>query len=342
MSSTNPRRGFAILIPLALVLPLTPACSSKSGGTGAMGNVVITDANNYTSTSTLNIPVVQTAPLSDLTFTWDAVTKDLLCHTAGTTGSTVDNVAFLQVKGMNQMQIADKMAVGLIGQKQVAVYAEKHTLTGTANAITTAQLSTFDFYDKFTPTTDYAVSTTTNYVMLFTHGTTLGSGAMSMVFIEPTDGVATTAVAAPNPCPDGVANGPNNILNFVATLSPMAVTIPTAGPWKIDWSEITQDNFGNPLDFSNTTLDKVEVGFFQGKAPSDIEADFLNVEQDATALYTYQVPTGQKYIDLSTTPTGGGAFPGFAGMTDGTWAAAVLCSACSVPAPIVFTVLTPQ
>jgi hypothetical protein len=53
------------------------------------------------------------------------------------------------------------------------------------------------------------------------------------------------------------------------------------------------------------------------------------------------VPAGQKYVDLGLPPTSGGDFPGFA-QTDGTWAAAVLCSACSVPAPIVFTILAPQ
>jgi hypothetical protein len=281
---------------------------------------------------------VQTAPLSDLTFTWDAISKDLLCHTAG----SIDNVAFLQVKNQTQMQIAAKMAEGKLDSKQVAVYGDKHTNAGSASAVTSVQLSTFNFYEKFDPTTDYAVSSTTQYVMLFTHGTSLGTGAQSMVFIQPTDSVATTAVAAPNPCPDNMGNGANEILSFQATLSPTAVPIPTNGPWKIDWSEVTQDNFGNTLDFSMTNLDKVEVGFFQGKQPSDVEADFLNIEQDATALYTYAVPSGHHYVDLNDTPTAGGKFPGFAGMTDGTWAAAVLCSSCQVPAPFIFTVLQPN
>jgi hypothetical protein len=329
MRSTNRRRGFAILLPLALAVPLVPACSSKSGGSGAVGNVVIEDANNYSSTSTLTIPTVETAPLTDLTFTWDAITKDLLCHTAG----AIDNVAFLQIKNQSQMQIEEKMAVGKLDSKQVPVYGEKHTLAGTAGALTSVQLSTFDWYDPFTPTTDYAVSSTTQYVVLFTHGTTLGSGSQSMVFIQPTEGVVTNTVSAPDACA-------GNFLAFSAMLSP-AVSIPTAGPWKIDWSQITTDNFGNALDFSQIKLDKVEVGFFQGKQPADVQADFLNIEQDATALYTYTVPTGQKYVDLMSTPVSGGAFPGFA-QTDGTWAAAVLCSSCSVPAPTVFTILAPQ
>ncbi|HEY6475262.1 MAG TPA: hypothetical protein VI456_01700 [Polyangia bacterium] len=330
MRSTHSRRGFTILLPLALAAPLLPACGSKSAAAG--GNVIILDANNYSSTSSLAIPTVQTAPMADLTFTWDAIANDLLCHPAG----TIDNVAFLQVKNMMQADVEQKLAVGKLSQNQVADYAEKHIVKADGGAPTSVMLSTFDNYDpsSFTLVTDYVPSTTTQYLMLFTHGTTLGVGAQSMVFIQPTTGVATTMVSAPDACA-------GKFLDFTPTLSPMTVSIPIAGPWKIDWSQITKDNFGNPIDFSTTKLDKVEVGFFQAKQPADVQADFLNVEQDATALYTYAVPTGQKYVDLASTPTGGGAFPGFA-QTDGTWAAAVLCSACSVPAPIVFTVLTPQ
>ena len=123
----------------------------------------------------------------------------------------------------------------------------------------------------------------------------------------------------------------------------MPVSIPTAGPWKIDWSQVTKDSFGQKLDFSQTTLDKVEVGFFQGKQPSEIQADFLNVEQDATSLYTYSVPAGQKYVDLMSAPTNGVAFPGFSSTAgSGTWAVAVLCTSCQVPAPVVFSILQPN
>jgi hypothetical protein len=332
MRSPYPRRGFALLLPLALVLaaPMVPACGSKGSGTG--GNVVIEEVNNYSSTSTLAIPTVQTAPMTDLTFTWDGITKDLLCHTAG----SIDNVAFLQIKNMSQAIVEQKLAVGKLNSPQVAVYAEQHIKAGADGgpAPTSATLSTFDYYDAFTPATDYVPSTTTQYLMLFTHGTVLGVGAQSMVFIQPTAGIATNTVTAPDACAGG-------FLTFSAMLSPMAVSIPTAGPWKIDWSQITKDNFGNTLDFSQTKLDKVEIGFFQNKQPTDIQTDFINIEQDATALYTYSVPTGQKYVDLMSTPVSGGAFPGFAEV-DGTWAAAVLCSTCSVPAPVIFTVLTPQ
>lgn len=322
-----------MLLPLALAATLPVSCGSKSGtGSGAVGNVVIHDENNYSSTSTLTIPTIQTAQKTDLTFTWDGIVKNLLCHTSG----SIDNVAFLKIGNMTQADVEKKLAVGALNPNQVAVYAEYHTATAGdgGTRATSAILSKFDYYDTFNPLTDYVESTTVQYMMLFTTGTVLSVGAQSMVFIQPSSASSNTMVSAPDACA-------GSFLDFVPTLSPMAVSIPVAGPWKIDWSQITKDNFGNPLDFSQTKLDKVEVGFFQGKQPSDVQADFLNVEQDATSLYTFGVPAGQKYVDLGAGEADGGAFPGFAS-TDGTWAAAVLCGTCSIPAPIVFTILEPQ
>jgi hypothetical protein len=324
-------RGFALLLPLALAATLPTSCGSKSGG-GPVGNVVIRDANNYTSMSNLTIPTIQTAQKTDLTFTWDGIMKDLLCHTA----KSIDNVAFLKIANMNQQAIEKRLATGQLNSPQVAVYAEYHTATAGAGGTpaTSAMLTKFNYYDTFNPLTDYVESTTVQYMMLFTTGTTLSVGSQSMVFIQPSSTSTNTMVSAPDACAGA-------FLDFMPTLSSMPVSIPSAGPWKIDWSEITQDNFGNALDFSQTKLDKVEVGFFQGKQPSDVQADFLNVEQDATSLYTFGVPQGQKYVDLAAGEADGGSFPGFTS-TDGTWAAAVLCSTCSVPAPIIFAVLQPQ
>jgi hypothetical protein len=289
--------------------------------------VVIEDANNYSSTSSLAIPVVETAAGADLAISWDGITQDLLCHTAG----TIDNVAFLRIGNMTQAQVEDKLAKGELTSTQVTTYREFHTAGATS-----AMLSDFSFgQPKLVPATDYVVAAGTQYLLLFTHGTTLGVGAQSMVFLSPSATSTNVTVAAPNPC-----SSSGNFLAFSATFG-TDLSVPAAGPWKIDWSQVTTDNFGQKLDFTMTIIDKVEVGFFQGKQPSEIQTDFLNVEQDATSLYTYAIPPGQKYVDLMSAPTSGGTFPGF-GTTGGTYALAALCSTCQVPAPVVFSILQPQ
>jgi len=334
MKSSTSGHHVVALLTLAVATPLVACGSSSNPGTGAVGNVVIKDANNYSSTSSLTIPVIQTAPAADLTITWDGISKDLLCHTA----TSIDNVAFVKIPNKMKTVLENELAEGTFNSNEQSKYGEFHTAgKNGAAAATTVMLSQLAYGGATTaimPATDYLESATTLYLMLFTHGTTLATGAQSMVFIQPTAGVTNTAVSAPDACT-------SNVLDFAAMLSSMPVSIPTNGPWKVDWSEVTTDNFGNPLNFAVTTLDKVEVGFFQGKQPADIQTDFLNIEQDATALYTYSVPAGQKYLDLMSPPTSGGAFPGF-NDTSGTYAVAVLCSSCSVPAPVVFSILQPQ
>ena len=295
---------------------------------------MILDANNYTSQSSLTVAAVPTAPGTDLTISWNGIMKDLLCHPA----QSIDNVAFLKIGNMSQSDVEKKLAFGQLVSTEVTTYREFHTANATADAgapVTSTMLSKLSFGTALDPATDYVAAASTQYLLLFTHGTTLGVGAQSMIFIQPTAGETNTMVNAPDACS-------TSVLDFSATLSSVPVAIPIKGPWKLDWSKITKDNFGNPLDFSQTTLDTVEVGFYEGKTPADLQAHFLDVEIDATSISTFAVPLGQKYVDLAGPEAdSGGTFPGF-GATDGTWAAAVLCSKCSVPAPVVFAILQPQ
>src|SRR5262249_42559009 len=97
---------------------------------------------------------------------------------------------------------------------------------------------------------------------------------------------------------------------------------------------------GNTIDFAKTKVDKVEVGFYAGKTPADLQTNFFDLDQPTfyTSLYTVAVPSGQKWVDLKGATDSGGAALDFSA-TGGTWAVAVLCSTCSVPAPVALTVL---
>jgi hypothetical protein len=274
--------------------------------------------------STLTIPAVETMAGADLQICWNALTKDLLCHNADPVG----NVAFLKLPNLSQAQVEDKLATGQDVSQLVSTYRELHTMAGS----TCTMLSSLAYGSALIPATDYVESTTTQYVLLFTRGTTLGAGAQTMMFIQPKASSSNTTVNAPDGCG-------SNILNFTATLSTQPLAIPTAGPWKLDWSEITKDGFGNSVKFQN--IDKVELGFYEGMTADYLQSHFLDIEIDATSLYSVAVPKGQKYVDLAAAHTAAGtAFPGFTS-TGGTWAVAVLCSGCSIPAPIAFSVLQP-
>jgi hypothetical protein len=318
---------------LFIVTAVSIGCggSDDGGGPKPEGNVVLTDANNYTSTSTLTIPVAQTAPGADLEICWGGIMKDILCHDMVPT-MDIDNVSFLQIQNMSKAQIETKLALGQLTTSQVKIYRDFHV--DQAGTTTCTKLSTLSFAGTAAnPAQDYAEGPANKYLLLFANGTIPGSGTRTMTFIEPVSTATATSVAAPDGCS-------SNILDFTADLhTAQPLKIPTAGPWKVDWSSITRDSMGNTVIFQN--LDEVLVGFYEGKSVEQLEADFLNIEISATALYQMPVPTGTKFVDLANAKDASGAsFPGF-DRTNGTWAVAVLCSKCQVPAPIAMSILQP-
>lgn len=299
------------------------SCGSSGSGTGSSNAAItIADQNNYTSTSTITLPVIQTKAAADLSISWAGVMKDLLCHPM----TSIDNVAFLKVPNQTQAQIQDALAKGTLSTSQVSRYVEWHT-----NGATSTMLSALKFGSPIDLGTDYAESSTTQYLMLVTHGVQQGVGAEAMVLLQPSAASTNTTVTIPDACD-------SHVLTFNATFG-TPVTAPKTGPYTVDWSKLTHDSFGNPIQFQN--IDEVELAYFQGKQTADLQAHFLDVEIDATTLYKGAVTKGDKSFDLTGTSSSSGAFTGFT-PTDGTWALALRCSSCSVPAPVAFSILQTQ
>jgi hypothetical protein len=319
---------------MAAAPPLLFGCGGSSTPPPTTeGNVVLRDQNNYTSQSTLTIPSVQTMPGADLQICWGDIQKDILCHDLTPT-TDIDNVSFLRLQGMTTDQIQTKLAAGSLTAAMVNVYRDFH-VDHTASS-TCVSLSSLSFTSTaLNPATDYVEASDKKYLLLFSKGTTPGSGARTMTFIEPTSSSTATAVSAPDGCG-------SNILHFTADITtPPAVTVPKAGPWDVDWSLITRDSMNHTVLFQN--LDQLMVGFYPGMTVADLQARFLDIDRIAgSSLYQMAIPTGAKHADLANAKDSNGvAFPGFA-RTDGVWAVAILCSKCQVPAPIILSILEPQ
>jgi hypothetical protein len=287
------------------------------------------DQNNYTSQSTLTIPTVQTVPGADLDICWTALAQDILCHPLTPTAD-IDNVSFLQILNMSQAEIAAKLAAGKLPASQVKIYRDFHV--DQAPGTTCTKLSSLSLGGTaVAPPQDYVEGSDKKYMLLFSRGTIPGSGARTMVFVEPTASSTNTMVTAPEGC---------GILQFSADLtSPQRLPIPAAGPWVLDWSQITRDSMGNPVIFQY--LDSLLLAFYEGMTVANLEAQFLDIDMIATSLYELAIPTGAKSADLARAKdASGAAFPGF-GRTNGVWAVGLLCSTCQVPAPVALSILEP-
>lgn len=328
----------AVVTAVLLTAPLLAACGSSTTGNGPKGNVVLEDANNYTSQTTLTLPTIQTQPGADLMVCWDGLMKDLLCHNIAPPDNGIDNVSFLKINNLTHEQVATKLAVGQLDENLVNVYREQHV--DAASSTKCAHIGTFVLgNDTLDPVTDYvepATGKTITYMLLFETGTTPGVGSRAMTFIEPTASSTVTTVAAPDACM-------NDVLDFQATLgAPLAIPATDNTKWHVDWSQITKDSFGNKISFNK--IDKVLVGFYQGKTAADIMTMFTDIEQIATKLYEVPVAQGARDVDLKNAKLRSDGTTAFAGFTDtdGVWAMAVTCGKCQVPAPVALTILQPQ
>jgi hypothetical protein len=316
------------LAPAVLSVSLV-ACGSSGPGGGTTNGAAMTDTNNYKATSSMKIPIIQTAAKSDLMLDWSGIQKDLLCHDAAK--SPIVNVTFAIFKNRTPEALESELSVGIFNTAEVSKYFFLGVDANTKTAKLTDLKATKTPVD---PATDYVESSSTLYLLIFANSQTPGVGAESMVFLQPTGSSTNTTVMAPDACV-------NKVLSFSAMLG-TPLEVPNNAPYTVDWSKLTKDGFGNPIDF--TTIQKVEVGYYPGKTANDLMANFLDVELDAIPLYSADVPSMQKSIDLANakTTSDGTAFPGFMPMGSDVYAMALLCKNCSVPAPIAFTVLQPK
>jgi len=309
------------------------ACGGSSSSAGTKGNIVITQANSYTAQATLSIPTVETAEKADLTVCWDKIMKDLLCHGLDPL-KAIDNVSWAKIPNMTPDQVQKKLAVGQL-DTDLVVYRDYHVDHTKTPAETCTNLSKLALGTKLEPATDYVASATTTYMMLVESGIDPAVNVKSMTIIKPTATSTTTSVDLPDGC------SPPILTQFSAVFG-TPVVAPKAGPFVVDWSGIKTDAFGNTVNLNH--LDKVEVGFYQGKTAADVMAAFEDIEVSATSLYQVTVPAAASSVDLTAavdTKDATKHFTGFDG-PDGVWLVAVLSSSSQTPAPVVLSVLQPQ
>lgn len=295
-------------------------------------NVLLEDASNYTSESTLNLPSVETKAGADLDICWSDIDKDIQCHDIDP-AEDIDNVALLRIPNLSEEEIETKLSLGQLETREVAEYFDLPTAD--LGGETCAKLSSLSLFgaEPLDPAEDYAESDTDKYVLLFSTGTTLGVGGRALMFLEPSSDSDVESVAAP-------VGTDCSALDFSADLSSNTISVPADGPWIVDWRGVTKDPVGNTVVYSKLT--KLLVAFYEGMTPETLEEKFLDIELLFTSLYEVDIPEGDRSIDLAEARerNTNEAFPGFT-RTDGVWAIGLLCETCQNPAPVFMGVLEP-
>ena len=322
-SLRNPNRAPRLALGFLLTSLLLGACGS--GGTTHRvinGNIALTDEENYTATSTMKIPSVQTKAGADLNICWDKLTQDFQCHDM-VPSQDITAVSFARFLAVTETEISDLIANG----RDFDPYDYKQFLVKErAPGTTCTMLSSLNVGGKgaVDPSTEYVVASDKTYMLLFSSGSIIGTGGRSMVFLEPSTTSEETTVSAPSGC---------GMLDFKAHLANLKkLDIPTAGPWVLDWRQITRDGLGNQVFFQN--IDSLMFAYYEGKTPTDLEAKFLDLEIIPDLYYDMEIPEGDKQADLADGKAKDGTgFPGF-NRTNGTWLVALRCSSCKIPTPV--------
>jgi hypothetical protein len=316
---------FAVLCGALLGCNGDPA----SPGEAPSEDIVLSDEHNYSSQSSLSIPTVETATGVDLDLCWTNVTTDLQCHEVDPVAD-LDNVGLLRLLNMTEEDVEASIAADDLPQSAVDGYLSVET----DHESTCAKLSDLTFFGTVVDVTEaYVESDESTFMLLVSTGTMPGVGARSMVFLKPTSESDVTRIDVGQGC---------GILEFTADLSSAEpLSVPSEGPWMLDWGELSVDGAGQTVVFQD--INRLVLGFYAGMSVGDIEARIFDLELMATELYEISLPGGRT-ADLSeaTERTSGDKFSSFARDEEGVWLLGLICSDCRNPSPIALTVLEPQ
>jgi hypothetical protein len=314
---------------LALLLSGASGCGSNgSDPDAAPSPIQLGNENNYRATGSLALPTIETASGVDLDICWTDIATDIQCHPVAPQ-TDIDNIGLLRFKGLSQELVEQKLTSGELAQSEIDGYLDARA----DHVSTCTKLFKFSFMGTVVDvSSQYLEDPGETYMLLFAHGTKAGVGARVMTFIKPTASSTNTRVDAPSGC---------GLLAFTADLSSAKkVPVTAGGPWVADWRNVTADGLGNEIIFSD--IDRLLIGFYEGKTVADIEAKPFEIETMATSLWDLPL-TGGRTADLSkaTHRATAAPFDGFSHGT-GTWILGLFCSACQNPAPLILAVLEPQ
>lgn len=290
----------------------------------ASGLIALGDDNNYAFDGRLDGPTISLAAEQDATIDFSGLDKDLQCHELDPVAD-IDNVALLMFRYLSETEVEAGLSTDSLEMADMSLYISYEP--GDATSFNLSDLSFFG--------TDPEIEAefhegNGSFLVLLTTGTTVGSGARMIGFLEPSAEETATSGALTDGC---------SVLDYEAdltSLQPLAVL--PSGPWTLDWSAVTTT--GQGTDFVDTKVTSVMLAYYADLTMADLETQFLDIELLADRTWNLEHAGGTS-ADLSTLvdASDGSAFTGFE--AEGTYLLALRCGSCPSPAPLVLTQLVP-
>jgi len=329
-----------------IILAITLFFSGCGGGSDSSGTedttddtttattgtqLALTDDNNYIFDGSLYIQSYQLADLSDPLIDWSGVTSNL----QGDDISASDDIDYSALSVWNsnltEEDVENGLSTNTLTQSDIAAYLSFDTEGATSvnmSEYTLALVGTdVDIEDEFYEDSGWGL-----FMVTIASGSTLGAGTQMAAFLIPDATSTDTTLALSND---------SSVLDLTVDLESLAEVVlsPGTSDYTVDWSNLTLKGDGS--DFSSSDVDEVMIAHYENLSLSDLEDQFLDIDEIADEIWTADVTSGTSVALEDFTSTGDGS--AFEGIDDtGTWILALICSECANPAPPFLTVLTAE
>jgi hypothetical protein len=295
-------------------------------------NIVANEKNNYMFSSTITLPPVTVASMSNLTFDWSALTKDFLGHPLNPATDLV--MGIMMIWDMPRAEFETALNADALFTADLVVSPPLNLpLAGATSArlhdflINGTAVST-EMFNAYFDAALYPPASST-FIVGVQAGTELGRDIRMLQAFELDPTSTTTNVALTDT---------STQLTYTANLRSLTITGVPAGTaaLTLDWSQMTTNALG--AAFTENTVTSAIVGHYT-QTPAELEARFLDLDRIAVATYRANVASGS-VLDFTTLRDENGAgFPGID--ASGTWMVGLVCGNCRNPAPWYMTILKP-
>ena len=297
-----------------LMLAAVLACAGEKGDDA----LSLTDDNNYEYEAVITVSSATCESGEDIQIDWSALSVDIRGRTVDPAG--VDQLALVAF-GLSPDDVVTAIAGNTLRQSDVRDYR----LYDNAAGGTSAQMSAFSVLgNPFVPADEFVERDAVwTWAALVQDEVAGRDDILTLLFLDPVVGGEGTAATI---------DDDSAILDFDATMG-AALTAAEGVDYNLDWSGLSVEASGQPFD--PLRADDLFVGHVPQETDAEIEAVFVQILDQADALYRLEVygETGAALGDA--TDEDGASFPGFS--TGGSWLVGLECTSCTSPAPVLLT-----
>ena len=282
--------------------------------------IVLSDSQNYLFESILSADSEPVPAGEDTLVDWSALNQDLLGVDIDPV-SDINQLSIIRFPRLSQEEVLDGINNDSLKQSDLSGYVEYEPTGGELSAM----FSDFSIQGTYVEPSEEIQTDMGTFVIIANTGNTL---TRMLQFFEPQNGASETTVALK---PSSAS------IDYTIDIEAGEAVVPErAERYLLSWDTLTTNGAGNELALNQ--IDTLMVGGFS-QSVSQIEGDFLGIEQLADKLYIANV-SGVLSYDLSKiTDDSGGAFEGFS--EDYLWLVALRCSLCVNPAPPFLALIQP-